>query len=117
MAYARTKKNYVNILEGRKKADVDDIMKNYPEGIHITGCAKVKGKNGYVGAFIFKENEKAFFFGGKVLTEMIDEWISEEGNGDINKLNEKLPVDLPVMKLMWDKSNSGNRYLNCEVIG
>ena len=117
MAYARAKKNYVNILEGKEKVDVDDIMKKYPDGIHITGCVKVKGKNGYVGAFTFKEDEKGFFFGGKVLTELVEDWITNEGNGDINKLNEKLPVDLPVMKLSWDKSAGGNRYLNCEVEG
>lgn len=117
MAYARAKKNYVNIIEGKEKVDVDDIMKKYPDGVHITGCAKVKGKNGYVGAFTFKEDEKGFFFGGKVLTELVEDWITNEGNGDINKLNEKLPVDLPVMKLSWDKSAGGNRYLNCEVEG
>ena len=114
MAYAKRKNTYVNILEGRENIKPDEIMKKYPDGIHITGASVVKSRNGEVGAFIFKEDVDKFFFGGKVLTDMLNDWIKEAGN--VSALNEKLPVDLPLMKLTWETSKTGNKYLDCEVI-
>lgn len=104
-------------MEDREKINIEDIITDYPEGIRITGVGIITVDNEDVAVFNFEEEPKSFFFGGKVLTDMAKDWISDIGDGDQAKTNEELKKDGGcVLKLSRKKNKKGQTYTAYEVI-
>ena len=113
MAFTKTKKQYVNILEGRENIKIPDILEKYPKGIHLTGASVIKAKKGDCSAFTFEEEPNLFFFGGKVFTDTLKEWIAEKG-GIIN-VNNELATDKPLIDIVACVSKDGNTYYDFSI--
>lgn len=75
------------IMEGREKADFADLK---GETVTIVDFDFMKDKDGDYVAFIIKEDEKHFYFGGMVLTENMHT-LEKDGYGDSVR-EEGLPV-------------------------
>lgn len=104
-------------MEGREKVDIEDIITDYPDGIRITAFGIITVNNEDITVFNFEEDPKAFFFGGKVLTDLAKYWISDIGNGDIQATNEEMTKDGGcVLKLSRKKNKKGQTYTAYEVI-
>lgn len=72
IAKEHTEGSFVTV--GRKKVDVDDIINAYPDGVTVMEFDFLTGDNGEFAVCAFKEDEKACFFGGKILTDMCKTW-------------------------------------------
>ena len=104
-------------MEDREKVNIEDIITDYPEGIRITAVGIITVDNEDIAVFNFEEDPKAFFFGGKVLTDLAKDWISDIGDGDQAKTNEELKKDGGcVLKLSRKKNKKGQTYTAYEVI-
>lgn len=114
MAFTKKKAQYVNVTEGRNNVKIAEVIKKYPDGIHITGCTIIKGKKGECSAWIFDEDATVFFFGGKVFTDTLNDWIAEKGS--IQNVNTEMSVDKPLIKITECKSKStGETYYDFEI--
>lgn len=90
--------NALPFMEGREKGELNSI-KGQTVTIRDYGFME-NGEESYV-AFIIDEVEDLFYFGGKVLTEQLNE-LDAEGYGDTIR-NEGLPV------LFSDRRSKNNR--------
>ena len=63
------------VTVGREKVEMDDIIKVFPDGVTVTQFDFLSGDDGDFAVCAFKEDEKAFFFGGKILTDMCKAWL------------------------------------------
>ena len=96
-------------MENREKASIEDIITDYPEGITITGVGFIQLED-EVAVFNFAEDEKVFFFGGKVLTDLAKAWLTEIGEGDQKVLNEELTKDGGCKIQLSRKKNKKNQF-------
>ena len=104
-------------MDGREKVNIEDIITDYPEGIRINGVGIIVVDNEDVAVFNFEEDPQAFFFGGKVLTDLAKEWIAEIGDGDQKVTNEELAKDGGcVLKLERKKNKKGQTYTGYVVV-
>lgn len=104
-------------MEEREKVNIEDIITDYPDGIRITAVGIITVDNEDIAVFNFEEDPKAFFFGGKVLTDLAKDWISDIGKGDIQATNEEMTKDGGcVLKLSRKKNKKGQTYTAYEVI-
>lgn len=104
-------------MEDREKVNIEDIITDYPDGIRITAVGIITVDNEDIAVFNFEEDPKAFFFGGKVLTDLAKDWISDIGKGDIKATNEEMTNDGGcVLKLSRKKNKKGQTYTAYEVI-
>lgn len=60
---------------GREKVEVDELIKVFPDGVTVTQFDFMNGDDGDFAVCAFKEDNKAFFFGGKILTDMCKAWL------------------------------------------
>lgn len=104
-------------MEDREKVNIEDIITDYPDGIRVNGVGIITVDNEDIAVFNFEEDPKAFFFGGKVLTDLAKDWISDIGKGDIQATNEEMAKDNGcVLKLSRKKNKKGQTYTAYEVI-
>lgn len=114
MAFTKAKKQFINIIEGKNNIKIPDLMKKYPDGIHVIGATVIKAKKGDCSAWLFQEDENLFFFGGKVFTDTLKEWIEEKGS--IENVNTEMKTDAPLMKIIGPiKTKEGNEYFDFEI--
>lgn len=104
-------------MEDREKVNIEDIITDYPNGIRVNGVGIITVDNEDIAVFNFEEDPKAFFFGGKVLTDLAKDWITDIGSGDIAKTNEELTKDGGcVLKLERKKNKKGQTYTGYVVV-
>ena len=96
-------------MENREKASIEDIITDYPDGITITGVGFIQLED-EVAVFNFAEDEKVFFFGGKVLTDLAKAWLTEIGEGYQKVLNEELTKDGGCKIKLSRKKNKKNQF-------
>lgn len=111
----KTEGELFDLLEGKEKISVQEIITDFPEGIHITGCTTMKNKKGEkISAWTFAEAPTKFFFGGVILTKLAEDWIADNG-GTAKACSEGLAKEMPGMKLIMKDSASGNKYTDYEI--
>lgn len=105
-------KGGVQIMEGREKISTEQVMRDYPNGITISDYDFLPDqKTGELYAVvIFEENEKAFLFGGTVLTNIANLWKEAGVTADDLKAE---PVKL---RFFDGKTKQGRPFINVEVI-
>lgn len=112
----KTEGELFDLLEGKEKITVQEIVTDHPEGVHITGCTTLKNKKGdKISAFTFAEDPRKFFFGGVILTKLAEDWINENG-GTSKECSEGLAKEQPLMRLIQKESASGNKYTDFEIM-
>lgn len=73
IAKEHTEGSFVTV--GREKVDIDDIINAFPGGVTVTEFDFLTGDKGEFAVCAFKEDEKACFFAGKILTDMCKAWV------------------------------------------
>jgi len=106
--------NDIELIKGKEKITTDELML-LPK-ISIDGCELLNNNDGDYSVFTFKEDSKKFFFGGKVLTELVKEWIKFLGGSidDVNELLTKEPI--PVVMSMRRTKDGKKNYVNIEIL-
>lgn len=103
-----------SIMTGKEKVEVSSIINVYPDGIHITSASIIKGKDGDYAVINFAEDEKSFFFAGKVLTDIVKQWL--EVTGTEEAMNKELTAEPVAVRLYDAKNKSGRTYTGVEVL-
>lgn len=104
------------LMADRQKVSTNDIVKEFPDGVTVTGFDFVSGKDGNYPIFVFKESEKSFFSGGIVLDKIARKWLDGFG-GDLDKCNEELEKSGGVkIKLIMTRTKGGNNLTNVEIL-
>ena len=108
------------VIANRTKIETDKVIALYPEGVTVSDFDFLKSKKGgqYV-VIAFSEDPKSYFNGGKILTEMFEDIISEFP--DIQTARDEYaiaPEEQKVkLKLSHARSNStGNKYTKVEIL-
>lgn len=91
------------VTAGREKVEVEELMRVFPEGVTVTQFDFLPGDNGEFAVCGFKEDENAFFFGGKILTDMCKAWV--EGYADTKESSADLTAEGGV-KLRFKRSKT-----------
>lgn len=65
------------VTVGKEKVEIDDVMLAFPNGVTVTAFDFLTGSDGEFAVCAFAEDEKAFFFGGKILTDMCKAWAED----------------------------------------
>lgn len=108
------------VMDGRDKIAIEDLITDYPDYITVDEVGYIPDENGEnIPVLHCKEAENYFFFGGKVLKELVDDWVAEFGQGDTAVCTEELQKDGGCkMKLFRKKAKKGGKvYTGYEIVG
>lgn len=110
------------LMEGRTKISMDDVIAKYPDGVTITEFDFINGTNKKGEAVMFPvlafaENEKECFFGGAVINKICLAWVADNG-GDVDGTSGELKAAGGVkMKFRKTTTKGGNNLVAVDVIG
>ena len=103
------------IMEGREKIGNDLLIATYPDGITITGADLITGENGQYAVCTFAENDKQFINGGKMLTDIVKEWL--DGYTGAEEMSADLKASGGVkMKFEKTKTKSGRDFVSVTIV-
>lgn len=106
------------LMEGREKITMETLVRNYPNGVTVTGVDLVPDtKTGDMySIFTFSENEKLFASGGIVFNKVVNAWLREYDN-DIEMLNHDLP-EMGGVKIRFSYGRTANNrdIVKCEIL-
>ena len=104
------------LMDGREKVTMDEVLDAYPEGITITAFYMLSGDNGDYPVITFAEDNQAYFFGGKILSDICKK-LADEFSGDCEKASEKLLSEggLPI-KMEITETKKHRKFVNVTVL-
>ena len=94
------------LMENREKIETSELVKKYPDGVHVKGCDVVETSDARYSVVIFAEDEGKYYNGGLVLTKIVDAWLQFDTLEGINKELVKDPVK---MKFSEGKTKTGGK--------
>lgn len=103
------------VTGGLEKIKLDDLIKQYPGGVSVTGFDIVNYNGGYFPTFTFKENPNQYFSGGKALRELVEGWC-EACDGDIGEANAQLMAEPVKLKMTKIKTKTGRDFTKVETV-
>lgn len=104
------------IMAGREKIQMDELINQYPGGVTIGGFDIITTNADSFPVFVFFEDPQKFAFGGTILHNIIDEWVSNF-DGDIEKCSSELEKSGGVkLKFYKSRTKSGNNVTLVEVL-
>ena len=104
------------VLGEKTKVTTEEVLAKYNGEITIIGCDILKKEDSRFAGVLFAENENEVYFGGTVLTEVVNGWL-EAFDLDAVKCSEELKASGGVkIKLSTQKSKSGRNYTKVEVL-
>ena len=114
---ARKATTLSELMENREKIQTGEVIKNFPDGITLNAVDVIKTSDAEYPVFTFVEDSTKFYYGGIVLSKIVDEWL-QEYNGDLGMLNHDLAESGGVkVKLTETKTRDGkNNITEVEVI-
>lgn len=102
------------LMEGREKIMTSELIKAYPDGVHITACDLIMTADAEYCTILYKEDSKKFYNGGLVLTKIVKAWCEE---GTLEEVNAELAKNPVKIKLSERKTKDGkNNITTVEVI-
>lgn len=105
--YLKTKNSKLEIMEGKEKEDLKSILDKI---VHINNFDFLTGDDGDYAVFTIAEDEKSFYFGSSIITDMLKDLEKEGLKQDV--INEGVAV-----KLVEKKSKTSKRtYIAVEII-
>lgn len=97
------------LMQGREKTQIDELIKKYPEGFTIADFDITTLDNEEVGVFVTMEEPNYFCFAGLVLTNIFKSWIALF-EGDIEETrNEYAKAEPCKVKAYKKKVNNSNK--------
>lgn len=108
-----------SVLQDREKIETEALIAKYPDGVSITDFDFLDSQDG--GRYVvctFEENPGLYFNGGKILTELFENIVSQfEDLDQAREAYQKSPDDETIkVKLSHARSKKGNRYTKVEVV-
>lgn len=104
------------VMDGRERLTVDQIMQKFPDGVTLTGFDLISGKDGSYPVFSISEGNYCFF-GGVVLNNIAMEW-TKACDGDIAETSRQLMECGGVkIKMHNKKTRNGNNLTAVDIIG
>ena len=104
------------VIGEKTKVSTEEVLAKYNGEITIVGCDILKKDDSRFAGVLFAENENEVYFGGTVLTEIVNGWL-EAFNLDAVKCSEELKASGGVkIKLSTQKSKNGRNYVKVEVL-
>ena len=104
------------VLGEKTKVTTEEVLAKYKGEITIIGCDILKKDDSRFAGVLFAENENEVYFGGTVLTEVVNGWL-EAFDLDAVKCSEELKESGGVkIKLSIQKSKNGRNYTKVEVM-
>ena len=104
------------VIGEKTKVSTEEVLAKYNGEITIIGCDILKKDDSRFAGVLFAENENEVYFGGTVLTEIVNGWL-EAFNLDAVKCSEELKASGGVkIKLSTQKSKNGRNYVKVEVL-
>ena len=104
------------VIGEKTKVSTEEVLAKYNGEITIVGCDILKKDDSRFAGVLFAENENEVYFGGTVLTEIVNGWL-EAFDLDAVKCSEELKASGGVkIKLSTQKSKNGRNYVKVEVL-
>lgn len=104
------------LMENRTRLTIDDVIKNYPQGVTITGFDLVQSDDNPYAVVICAEAPDKFFFGGSILTKIVNEWVKSY-DGDIDAASSDLGESGGVrMQFSHGRTKKGNSLTLVKVL-
>ena len=104
------------VLGEKTKVTTEEVLANYNGEITIIGCDILKKDDSRFAGVLFAENENEVYFGGTVLTEVVNGWL-EAFDLDAVKCSEELKESGGVkIKLTPQNSKNNRTYTKVEVL-
>lgn len=97
-----------NILGGREKIKIDDLIAKYPDCVSITGVTLVEYADVSYPAFTFAEDPTKYFAGGLALRNMVNVLI--EADPTLEEVNAEFKAHPLRVKLAKVRTKSGNTF-------
>lgn len=94
------------LMSNREKIETQDLVKLYPDGVHVVACDLVETSDARYAVVVFQEDGSKYYNGGLILTKIVDAWLALGDMEAINKQLEKEPVK---MKFSEGKTKSGGK--------
>lgn len=105
-----------NLTDGLEVLEVKDLIKQYPEGVTVTGFDVTSWEDKPNFLVTFAEDKTKYFKGGKVTQQLIGEQL-EDYEGDIEAANESIRQYPFKLKLSWRQSKTtGFKYAVAKII-
>lgn len=109
------------LMEGREKTTIEHIRTAYPDGVTVILCDMVHtqddGKSVSYPVLVCAEEQDKFFFGGLVMSKIVEGWIDHFG--EVDALNSALVAEGGVLcKFGTQRTKDGKRNVTTvEVVG
>lgn len=103
------------ITEGKTKLSTEEVIKRYPNGVTIKAVDMFGTGDDRYAVVNIAEDDKVYFFGGKAINGMVDEWIT--ACGTIDAVNMQLSDEPVKIRLTKGKTKNGRDFTSFEVIG
>lgn len=112
MSYAdiKAKKKTVSALisDGMRQLHTSDVENKI---LTVTDMDAIMARNGRCGVMLFKEFPGCFYFAGKVLTEMCDEFLADE-----EAISELKSGKVQICIKKARSASSGNEYITFDYV-
>lgn len=104
------------LMEGREKRTVDEIMAAYPDGVTITGFDIVNSALDSYPVIIIAEDDGVYLNGGMILANICEEW-AKAYEGDIETASKALKVAGGVkVKFSKSRTKAGNNITLVDIL-
>lgn len=108
---AKNRTNTVHLYTDRERVKIPDLMRIFPDGVHINDFERSKGKRGDDYFLVtFEEDPNGYFYSNVVLYDILEAWENIE---DCHKLLKREPVHI---KFRDAESKNGTHYVMIDVL-
>lgn len=105
------------LMQNREKIDTEDIIKYYKQGITIDAVElNVSNGTDEFMVYTFKEDNKKFAFGGKILQNIFENIIKNDYEGDIGEFSHDLASQGLKVRLDSSKTKKGLQVTTVEIL-
>lgn len=115
-ATARKRTSISPLLANREKVETEYLIDTYPDGFTVVGFDLISTGSDTFPVIVFAEDDTKFYFGGKVLSEICEDWAALY-DGDIETASDDLRKDGGVkMRLRKTSTKNGRDVVVPEIL-
>lgn len=105
------------LMTDRDKVDIEYVIEKFPEGVTITAFDFITMEGKTFPVINVKEDNKLFFFGGTVFTNICNVWMSAFGSTNCEEVSKALAEQGGVkVKMEQGKTKKGNNITTVTVV-
>lgn len=116
-ALAQQETTLSQLMTGRDKVDIEYVIEKFPEGVTIVAFDFITMEGKTFPVINIKEDDKLFFFGGAVFTNICNVWMSAFGSTNCEEVSKALAEQGGVKVTMAQgKTKKGNSITTVTVV-